>query len=113
MFDFTDRFGDFAKLAMYRARRPVRAPNFVDHRAADADAGEGFETGAHFRIEVACRLEQPDHAGLDQVVDLHRRRQAIEQVVSDALDQRSMPNDRIGIVPELLYLGIHRVPVHR
>src|SRR5690606_30848753 len=44
--DLADRLADHPAVAVHRTRRPVTLANLVEHRSADADAGEGFEAGA-------------------------------------------------------------------
>src|SRR3569623_1029864 len=79
--DLPYRVGELPRLAMHRARRPVVAADLIEHRAADADAGVGLEARTLTRIIIARRLAQTDHAGLDQVIGLHARRQSAHQVV--------------------------------
>ena len=85
--DLAQRQRRGARLAMHRARRPVELAQRIEHRAADADAGIGFEARAAPAGVVLRRLEQSHHAGLHQIVDLHLRRQTAGQVIGDALDQ--------------------------
>ncbi len=87
MLEFADRFFDIALRLAHAARHPVVGPQFVEHRSLDALAGIGFELRAVALLEAAGGVHQADHAGLDQVVGLHRGRQAREQMVGHALDQ--------------------------
>src|SRR5690606_12695419 len=73
--DRPHRLRHLAGLPVHRTRGPVALADLVEHRAADAYAGVGLEAGALTGIIVARRLEQPDHAGLNQVVHLYARRQ--------------------------------------
>ncbi|MNJ74926.1 hypothetical protein D3C77_719310 [compost metagenome] len=85
---------------MHRAWRPVALAHLVEHGAADADTGVGFEAGALAGVVLLRCLQQADHPGLDQVVDLDAGRQACEQVVGNALDQRRILVDQtmLGIL---------------
>ncbi len=84
-----------AGLAMHRAGRPVALADFIEHGAANARFGEGGETRALRRIVAARGFQQTQHAGLDQIVHLHRCRQPRQQVVGNALDLRRAPGDEI------------------
>jgi uncharacterized protein YidB (DUF937 family) len=47
------------------------------------------------RIVAPRRFQQTQHAGLDQVVHLHRCRQPGQQVVGDPLDLRRVAGDQV------------------
>ena len=86
-------FGHLAHAPVYGARRPVGLAHFVEHRAANADAGVGLEVRALARGVMTGCVEQSDHAGLDEIIDLDVRRHAAHQVIGDALHQIRMPQD--------------------
>ena len=67
------RFGDLAGLAMHRPGRPVGSADFIKHGPAYPDARISLETGPLFRIKVSGCLDQPDHAGLYQIIRLYTR----------------------------------------
>ncbi|MCY1434831.1 hypothetical protein D9M71_509060 [compost metagenome] len=102
-FHGTHRVTDHACVAVHRTRCPVALADFVEHGPADADAGVGFKAGALAGVVLVGHFQQADHAGLDQVLDLHVGRQPRQQVVSDALDQR-------GVALDQLVLGVFRRP---
>src|SRR5581483_2545551 len=98
LLDGVHRRADLALAPVQRARRPVAAAQLVEHGAADADAGIGFERGAVGAAEVARRLQQADQAGLDQVAGVDARRQARHQVIGDAPHQVAVPLYQLGLV---------------
>ncbi len=98
VFNAAHGLGHLAGLAVHRARRPVGAADLVQHRAADADTGIGLETRTLLGIEFPRRLDQPDHAGLDEIIGLHAGRQPAHQVVGNALDQWFVQHDQFVTV---------------
>ena len=64
---------ELAALAAHAAR-PGVTPERVDHRAADAALGEGFELDAARFVEPERRVDETEHAVLDQVSQLDRVR---------------------------------------
>ena len=68
------------------ARERVARAQVVEHRAADAELGEGLEAIDAARVEALGGLHQADDARRDQVVDLDVRRQAARQPAGDLLD---------------------------
>ena len=100
VFNASHGLGDLAGLPVDRTRGPVGAADFVEHGAANAYPRIGLEAGPLARVIVAAGLDQTNHSGLDQVLGLHRRRQAIHQVVGDSFDQRRMP--RYQVIKTLL-----------
>src|SRR5690606_30269382 len=87
---------DVAVAPVHRARHPVAAADLVDHRAADADRGVGLEGRALVGLEIAGRVDQAEHAGLHQVVDLDAGRQARGEVVGDAAHEFAVLLDDLG-----------------
>ncbi len=67
----------------------------VQHRASDSDARVRGKTCAPGRIEIACRLEQPYHTRLHQIIDIHGRRQTRREMLCDAFDQFQVQNDQL------------------
>jgi hypothetical protein len=95
-------------LALARsARQPVAFAQLVEHRATDALGGEGLELHALAGLVARQRLGQADHADLDQVVDLHVRRQLGDHVVREPLHQRHVLLD-LGVAAELTGGRVHR-----
>src|SRR3569623_872949 len=68
------------------ARQRVARAQIVEHGAADAELGERLEAIHALRIEALGRLEQPDDARRDQVVDLDVRGKAAGQATGHLLD---------------------------
>src|SRR5690606_7578084 len=68
-------------------RSPVLAPHLVEDRAAYAYSRVCLKACTVARVVLSTGLEQPDHPGLDQVLDLHGRRQSPQHVVGDAPDE--------------------------
>ena len=89
--DLADHLGHFAGLAMHRTRRPVGAPQFVQHRATNADARIGFETGPAIEGVMTRRFQQTDHPRLYQITHVDAGRQPPHQVIGDPSYQRCMP----------------------
>ena len=111
--ELADRVRHGARLAMHRARRPVELAQPVEHRAADTDAGVSLETRAASGRIVGRRLEQAEHAGLDEVVDFHRRRQSAGQVIGDALHQLGMAHHQLLGFPGAGALAVSAHSCHR
>ena len=112
LLDVADRLGDLAQPAVHRARRPVSLPQFVQHRAADADAGIGLEGSAARAVVVPRRVDQADHAGLQQVIQFHVRGQPCGQMQRDALDQPGVALHQLGLAlgrRQRGKLGVHAV----
>src|SRR5690606_38320367 len=87
---------DVAVASVHRTRHPVAAADLVDHRAADADRGVGLEGCALVGLEVAGGVDQAEHAGLDQVVDLDAGGQPRGEVMGDAAHQLTVLLDHLG-----------------
>ncbi|MCY1433368.1 hypothetical protein D9M71_493950 [compost metagenome] len=99
---------DHAGIAVYRTGCPVALADFVEHRPTNADTSVGFETGALARVVLGRYFEQADHAGLDQILDLDAGRQARQQVVGDALDQRCVTLDQL-VLRVARSLAVHAI----
>src|SRR5690606_39596021 len=65
---------DHPRVAVHRTRRPVALAHFVEHGTTDTDTGIGFKAGPLATIVFLRRLQQTDHAGLNQIVDLYAGR---------------------------------------
>ena len=108
-----DRFRHLPRLAMYGTGGPVASPDFVQHGAADADAGVGLEAGALIIAEILHRLNQPDESGLNQILHHHAVRQASFQMPGNAFDQRQIAFHIPDLIPGAgnggvgLYAAIH------
>jgi hypothetical protein len=93
---------DVAVATMHRARHPVATTDLVDHRAADADRCVRLEGRALVGLEIARGFDQAEHAGLDEVVDLHARRQARREVVRDAAHELGVAFDDLRRIATML-----------
>ena len=99
-------------LALARtARHPVALAQLVDHRAADALAGESLKLHTLRRFESRNRLGQTDHADLDQIVHLHTGRQLGDHVVREAAHQGTVFAQLVVSI-EGPFGGIHRHQLH-
>ena len=97
--DLMDRFAHHTTVAVHRTRRPALAADLVEHGTANADAGVGFKTGALAAIKLAHRLKQADHAGLNEVVELHVGWQASLEVMCNPFHQpRVLLNDLLSLL---------------
>ena len=89
------------------ARHPVVLAQFVDHGAANALGGEGFELHALGHLVTRQRFRQTDQADLYQVVHLNAGRQFGHHVVRQFAHQRLvLANQRIAV--ELALGGVHQ-----
>jgi len=101
-----DRLLDvFLELAR-AARHPVAVAQLVEHGAADALAGKGFELHALRRLETRQGLGQANHADLDEVVQLHTGRQFGYQVVRQTVNQGAV-FAQLGVPVKRTFGGIH------
>ena len=80
------------------AARPGVAAERVDHRAADAPLGKGFELDAASLVEAAGRVDQPDHAVLHQVAELDRVGHRRGHAPRERLDERQSGGNAVAIV---------------
>ena len=114
--DFPDGLRDLAQLAGHGPGRPIALADLVQHGPANADPGESLELRTMVRGVIAARLQQTDHAGLNQIVDLDGGWQTPNQVIGDSPDQRRVLFDdsifRAGldILPECGARGHQRDP---
>ena len=92
--DLAHHVRHLAHVSMHRTRRPVGLSHFVEHGPANPNARIGLEIGALGGGIVLRGIQQADHPGLNQIVDLHIRRHAADQVIGDAFDQIGMPQDQ-------------------
>ncbi len=72
--------------AAHVTRQRVARAQVVQHRAADAELGEGLEAIDALGVKALGGLHQADDARRDQVVDLDMRRQTARQATGDLLD---------------------------
>ncbi len=92
-----DRLLDGARVAAQPARQPVRAAQLVQDGATDALGGIELELHALGFFVARQRVEQPHHAGLDQVVELDAGRQLHHHLVGDAAHQRCVRGHLVGL----------------
>ena len=88
MFELGDGRLDPPQLAPQAARQPVVLAQSVEHRAADALRRVGLELRAETFLVAVNRVEQAEHAVLNEIVELDIGRQAGHQVIGDPLHQR-------------------------
>ena len=84
------RVGDFARAPPQGARSPVDLAKAVENRAAYAEFCESPELGVLGVVEAAVRLEQPDHAGADQVLQLHVLGKPLANARGNVVDLRQL-----------------------
>jgi hypothetical protein len=75
LLELRNHFFDLPEIAADASRQPVALAKAVEHGAAYALHGVGLELRAFRQLVAPRSIEQPHHSGLDDVVDLHRRRQ--------------------------------------
>ena len=92
------RLFDLAHVLAHAARQPVAGAQFVEHGAADTQHGIRLELRAMRLFIAADGVEQADHASLDQVIDLDRRRQFRLHMVRQTLHQRNVLRQQIVLV---------------
>lgn len=80
LLELLDGLLDLARLGAHAARQPVLAAQLVQHGAADAGGGVGLELRVGGFLITTDSIEQADHAGLYEVVELDAGRQAGEQL---------------------------------
>jgi len=91
--------------------RPRILAQRVDHRAADASLGEGLELDAARIIEAVCRVDQSDHAVLDQIAQVDRMRHRCRHPSRERLDKRQSrfnPIRLTRLTVSFRYRGFHR-----
>ena len=85
------------------ARQVGQLADFVQDGTAHAAQGEVFKIHALIRVEGARCLQEPDHAHLDQFVELHERGNPHLQMQGYPLDQAQVLHDqRLAVVADLL-----------
>ena len=104
-----DGFREFPTFSMNRAGGPVHGPHLVDHGATDTNTRKGFEGSTFAWIKFSCSLEKPQGARLQQIIKLHGRRQAMGEVVGNALYQGRILTDQLCLL--LLSLRRSKAPV--
>ena len=78
-------------------RRPIELPQAVQDRAFDAVLGVAVEYHLLLGVVLAGRVEQPQDAGVDQIVQIHMHRQILVHPDGDGFHQRQMvENDTIS-----------------
>ena len=83
---------ELAALAADAARPRVFAER-IDHRAAHAPFGERLELDAAILVEAVRRVDQADHAVLDQVADVDRIRHRRRHAPRERFDERQAGDD--------------------
>jgi hypothetical protein len=98
LFKGMDRRLDPAHLAPQAAGQPVVLAQAVKHGTADTLHGIGFELGAQPFLIAGYRIQEAQHAVLDDVLHLHARRKLRHQVVGDPFDQRRVTRDELVLI---------------
>ena len=80
---------EFAALAAHAARPGFTAQR-VDHRAADAPFGERLELDAAAFVEAVGRVDQTEHAILDEVAEVDRVRHRGRHAAGHTLHERQV-----------------------
>src|SRR5690606_40123523 len=93
-------------------RAPLLAPYLVEDRASYANARVGLKARTVPLVVLSSGLEKPDHTRLDQVLDLHGRRQPPQHVVGDAPDQIHVAVDQ-ELAVERRFPRVHGSRVRR
>ena len=88
------------------AARPGVAPERVDHRAAHAALGKGFELDAATFVEPVRGIDQADDAVLDEIADVDRVRHRGRHAARERFDERD-PRDDPAILMGGNRLGAH------
>src|SRR5882757_5351929 len=85
--DFLHHSSHRARLSMHRAGGPVELPQCINHRAPNPNPRVRLKARTAVGGVVGRRLEQTQHPGLNQIVDLHRWGQSARQVIGNPLHQ--------------------------
>ena len=88
------RFVELAGLAAHQPRHPVHRAQLVEHGAADTRHAVGFELHAARQVERVDGVHQAEHAGRDQVVELHAVGQPRPDPLAVVLHQRQILLDQ-------------------
>ena len=75
------------------AARPGIAPQRVDHRAAHAPFGERLELDAAVLVEAVRRVDQAEHAVLNEIADVDRVRHRRRHASRERFDERQAGDD--------------------
>ena len=82
------------------AARPRVFSKRVNHCAADATLGEGLELDAATLVEAVRRVDQAEHAVLDEISDVdrirHRRRHASSQRLDEG-QQAAVDKEQLAV----------------
>lgn len=87
---------------------PVVVAQLVEHGTTDALAGKGLKLHALAGFEARESVGQPDHADLDEVIQLHTGWQLGQHVVGNAPHQRSVLADE-SVTIQLAVGGVHQL----
>jgi hypothetical protein len=75
------------------AARPGIAAQRVDHRPAHATLGEGLELDPATLVEAVRRVDEPDHAVLNQVAEVDRVGHREATPARERFDERQAGGD--------------------
>src|SRR3989441_13242876 len=76
-------------------RGPVEISQAVENRAANADFGISLELDVPLGLKLLDRIEQANHAGIDEIPHLDIRRQPRGDAMRNVLDQRKRFVDQV------------------
>ncbi len=93
----------------HTARQPVTRAQLIEHRATDALTGIGGKAGAVALLIAAHAFTQPQHASLNQILEIDTRWQAHLQLQCDPAYQRLILGVDI-LLGHAPIGGIHRRP---
>ncbi|ABA47901.1 hypothetical protein BURPS1710b_0059 [Burkholderia pseudomallei 1710b] len=109
LLDLMHRMFDFARGLAQAARQPIVAAQLVEHRAADALRRVGLELRALIFLVAARRVEQADHARLDQIVEVHARRHLRDELQAETTHERRVLRQHF-VLGNLALSVIHHAP---
>lgn len=89
-----------------RARHPIAATQFVQHRAADARHGVGAERQPTLGLEALERLHEPERSRSDQIVQFDVTRDPSQKLMSAVVDQPEIPVQELR--PDLVVSPVAR-----
>jgi hypothetical protein len=97
LLDLMHRRFHFARGLAHAARQPVVGAQLVEHRAANPLAGVGLELSALIFLIAAGSIQQADHAGLDQIVEIDASRHFRHELQAEPAHQRCVAGQDLGL----------------
>ena len=99
---------ELAPLAADAARPGILAER-VDHRAADAPFGKGFELDPALFIEALGGVDQAQHSVLNQIADVDRVRHRGGHASSQSFDKRQSGHNTVVLFGGERLSGVHGI----